>query len=381
LSGFKTGGDFTMMVLLVMAAMLSMAGTWLLSDQIHPAAHVHLAFALGVMPMIMGAMLHFVPVLTRSRAAERQVAGLPALAWVGGALITAFFTFSLPEFWRNIAALLALTASLALGIWQIQRSRAALGGAHPGVRWYLAALLCLGISLLAVLSMSVWPEQYLALKRLHLHLNLFGFIGLTAIGTLQVLLPTAAGRPDPQIANRLRKHLPFALAGTLLIATGAAWWPPLCWPGLVLWLIPLAQLLRAWISHFRSHIFSLHGATPLLATALIGFVLALISAHGAGWINSTGAAHLFVFAFLFPLVSGAAGQLLPLWLKPGRQTEWHTWARHRLTFAAGIRALLFILAGILAAAGFNGASYLALAAILAFVLSAISLFQPNGKVS
>jgi hypothetical protein len=169
----------------------------------------------------------------------------------------------------------------------------------------------------------------------------------------------------------------------VLISLGAAWWPPLCWPGLLLWLIPLAQLLRVWISHFRSEIFSLHGAAPLLAVALIGFVLALItgSAHGASWINSTGAAHLFVFAFLFPLVSGAAGQLLPLWLKPGRQTEWHAWARHRLTFTAGIRALLFILAGILAAAGFNGASYLALAAILAFVLSAISLFQPHGKVS
>ncbi|MFA6062148.1 MAG: hypothetical protein WC736_06010 [Gallionella sp.] len=362
-----------MMILLVMTAMLSMAGTWLLSGQLHPAAHVHLAFALGVMPMIMGAMLHFVPVLTRSRAAERQVARLPALAWMGGALISAFFIFSLPEIWRNIAALLALIACLVLGLWQIQRSRAALGGAHPGVRWYLAALFCLTISLLAVLSMSLWPVQYLALKRLHLHLNLFGFIGLTAIGTLQVLLPTAAGLPDPQIANRLRKHLPYALTGTVLISLGAAWWPPLCWPGLVLWLIPLAQLLRTWISHFRSHIFCLHGAAPLLASALSGFVIALIagSAHGAGWIHSTDAAHLYVFAFLFPLVSGAAGQLPPLWLKPGRQTEWHAWARHRLTFAAGIRALLFLLAGI--ATGFNGASYLALAAILAFVLSAVSL--------
>jgi hypothetical protein len=371
-----------MMVLLVMASMLSLAGTWLLSGQIHTAAHVHLAFALGVMPMIMGAMLHFVPVLTRTRAAERQIGSLPALAWVGGALITAFFIFSLPEIWRNIAALLALTASLALSVWQIQRSRAALGGAHPGVRWYLAALFCLGFSLLAVLSMSVWPGQYLSLKRLHLHLNLFGFIGLTAIGTLQVLLPTAAGHPDPQITNRLRKHLPYALTGTLLIALGAAWLPLLCWPGLLLWLIPLAQLLRAWSSHFRSPIFSLHGAAPLLAVALIGFVLALIagSAHGAGWVNSTGAAHLFVFAFLFPLVSGAAGQLLPLWLKPGRQTEWHTWARHRLTFAAGIRALLLLLAGILAAAAFDGASYLALAAILAFALSAASLFQSHSKV-
>ena len=371
------------LVFLVISAMLSMAGTWWLSGDLYPAAHVHLVFALGVMPLITGAMLHFVPVLTRTRAAEPRMMSVPALAWMGGAFIAAFFVFGLPEILRSIAALLALTSCLGLGIWQIQRSRAALGGAHPGVRWYLSALLCLAISLLAVLAMSVWPEQYQSLKRLHLHLNLFGFVGLTAIGTLQVLLPTAAGRPDSGVTLRLRSHLPYALTGALLIAAGAAWLPLLCWPGLVLWLIPLAHLLRVWITKFRSDIFCLHGAAPLLAVALIGFVMALISggAHGAGRINSTSVAHLSVFAFLFPLVSGAAGQLLPLWLKPGRQTEWHAQARHRLTFASGVRALLFLLAGSLAAAGFSWAGYLALAAILAFIFPAISLFALRSKCS
>jgi hypothetical protein len=102
----------------------------------------------------------------------------------------------------------------------------------------------------------VWPAQYQVFKRLHL--NLFGFIGLTAISTLQVLLPTAAGHPDPQIANLLRTGLSYALAGTGLIAIGAAWLPLLCWLGLVLWLIPLAQLMRAWISHFAA----IWGNTP-----------------------------------------------------------------------------------------------------------------------
>jgi len=364
-----------MMVLLVMAAMLAMAGAWLISGEMPPAAHIHLAFALGVMPMIMAAMLHFVPVLTRTRAASRRVASLPALAWTGGTLVTAFFIFSLPEIWRSIAALPALAAGFGLGLWQIKRSRAALGGAHPGVRWYLAALICLGASLLAVLSMSLWPEQYQALKRLHLHLNLFGFVGLTAIGTLQVLLPTAAGRPDSGVTLRLHRHLPFALTGTLLIAIGAAWLPLMSWPGLLLWLIPTAHIVRAWMGRFRSHLFCLHGAAPLLAMALSGFVIALIAggAHGSGLINSTGVAHLFVFSFIFPLVSGAAGQLLPLWIKPGRQTEWHARARQRLTFASGVRALLFFLAG--TAAGFNWVSYLALAAMLAFALLAVSLLR------
>ncbi|MCX7193011.1 MAG: hypothetical protein NTY60_05220 [Proteobacteria bacterium] len=131
------------------------------------------------------------------------------------------------------------------------------------------------------------------------------------------------------------------------------------------------------MTNFRAEIFCLHGAAPLLAAALVGFSIALIAggAHAAGWMSSNGVAHLFVFSFLFPLVSGAAGQLLPLWIRPGRQTEWHAQARHRLTFASGARAALFLLAGLLAAAGFNWANYLALAAMAPFALAAISLLR------
>ncbi|MBI4809392.1 MAG: hypothetical protein HY799_10655 [Nitrosomonadales bacterium] len=367
------------LVSLVLAAILGMAGAWLLPyvTGLHRAAHVHLAFALGVMPLIMGAMTHFVPVLTRTRAAPGVVEGYAALAWVGGALIVVFFIFPMPEILRSAAALPGLAACIGLLAWQLMRSKEALGGAHPGVRWYLAALLCLAASLLAVLAMSVWPQQMPALKRLHLHLNLLGFVGLTAVGTLQVLLPTAAGHPDPQIAHRLRAGLPAALGSTLLIAAGAAWLPPLSWLGLLLWLIPLGRLLRAWLARYRNEIFCRHGAVPLLAMALAGFSIALVAGgvHGAGRLDSVGIAHAFVFAFLFPLVSGAAGQLLPLWLRPGQQTEWHARAHRRLTYASGLRAALFLVAGLLALAGFKPASWFALAALLPFALAAFSLLR------
>lgn len=364
-------------VLLVLGAVLGMVAAWLLPllTDLHRAAHVHLAFALGVMPLIMGAMTHFIPVLTRTRAAPRAVEGYTALAWAGGVVIVTFFIFALPEGVRSTAALLALVASSGLAAWQLMRARKALGGVHPGLRWYVAALGCLIASLLAVLAMSVWPQQMLALKRLHLHLNLFGFVGLSAIGTLQVLLPTAAGRPDPQAANRLRADLPAALGGTLLIALGAAWLPLLSWLGLLLWLLPLGRLLRAWLAHYRAKMFRRHGAVPLLAAALAGYSLALVAGgmHGAGWLDSTGVAHLFVFSFLFPLLSGAAGQLLPLWLIPIPQAEWHENARRHLTFAAGTRAALFLGAGLLALAGYKWASWLALAALLPFAVVAFSL--------
>ncbi len=365
------------LVSLVFAAVLGMAGAWLLPwvGDLPRAVHVHLAFALGVMPLILGAMTHFVPVLTRTRAAPRGIEALAVLAWFGGAFIVASLIPLLPEHFRYVAALLALTACIALTAWLLLRAKAALGGAHPGLRWYLAALLCLAASLLAVLAMSLWPQQMLALKRLHLHLNLFGFVGMTAVGTLQVLLPTAAGHPDPHVTQRLRTDLPAVLGGTVLIATGAAWLPLLSWPGLLLWLIPLIHLLRTWFAHFRMEIFRLHGATPLLASALVGYTIALIAggAHGGGIADATGVAHLFVFSFLFPLVSGAAGHLLPLWLRPGQQTDWHAQARRRLTFAAGVRAVLFIAAGVLALAGYRWASWLALAALLPFALAAFSL--------
>jgi hypothetical protein len=171
----------------------------------------------------------------------------------------------------------------------------------------------------------------------------------------------------------LRADLPAALASTVLIALGAAWLPPLSWIGLLLWMIPLSHLMRSWLARYRAEIFCWHGAVPLLALALAGFLIALVAGgvHGAGWLGSVGEAHLFVFSFLFPLVSGAAGQLLPLWLRPGHQTEWHDRARQRLTFASGVRAAMFLIAGLLAMAGFKWASWIALAALLLFALAVV----------
>lgn len=362
------------LVFLVMAAIMAMAGAMMLPlvADMHRAAHIHLAFALGVMPMIMGAMTHFVPVLTRTGVAARQVQLMAILAWQAGALAVAFFALGLPENVRLFAASLALLAVARLAGWQWMRARAALGGPHPCVNWYLAALFCLAASLVAVAGMNVWPQQALALKRLHLHLNLFGFVGLAAIGTLQVLLPTAAGRPDPAVASRLRTDLLPALAGTLLIALGAAWLSPLSWVGLVLWLLPAGRLGRAWLGLYRDRIFHPHGAAPLLASALAGFAGALVAGglHGGGWVASAHAGHWWVFAFLFPLVSGAAGQLLPLWLRPGRQGAWHDLVRQRLTYGSGARALLLLAGGGMALAGVRWGAVFALAALLPFVLLA-----------
>ncbi|MCW8904939.1 hypothetical protein, partial [Sedimenticola sp.] len=61
--------------LLIVLLLTTLAGfaSGLLLPQVlplRPSAPLHLIFALGIMPLIMGAMTYFVPVLTRTRAAE-----------------------------------------------------------------------------------------------------------------------------------------------------------------------------------------------------------------------------------------------------------------------------------------------------------------------
>lgn len=365
---------------LVMLALAAFAGAVLLhAAGFAVAVPVHLALAGGALPLIAGAMAHFAPVLTRSPPAAARLRVLPWLLLLAGLLVTASFVVPRGAVaLRDVAATLGLVAAAALAGWLVRLSRRSLGGVHPGLYWYLAALICLLFGLLAVLLMHAWPAQYLALRRLHLHLNTLGFIGITAMGTLQVLLPTAAGVPDPQAGQRLRGDLPWVLAGTLLIAAGAAWQGWLVWPGLLLWLWPLLRLARAWGALYRKAAQPWPPGAGVLAGALAGFgmVLVLGAGHGAGLLPATHASLAYLFAFLLPLVTGAAGYLLPLWRRPGPQTAWHGRVRQALARFGLLRLALFLAAGVLTA--WSGAAWgwpLAAAGLLLFVLRLPALYR------
>ena len=338
-----------------------------------PAAHFHLAMAVGVMPLIFGAMIHFVPVLTRSAIAPLGVRLMPLLMLIAGWL--AFFSFAAPSRAYYLAAFIALVVTLLFALWIINRAIYTIGKPHPCLNWYLGAVACLILALTAVSAMALWPEQRLALKNLHMHLNTLGFIGLTAIATLQVLLPTAAGRPDPQAGTRLHHDLKWALGGTLLISIGSAWFKPLAYLGALLWMVPLVRLGKAWLILYFQEIRQIHGPAPSLAAALAGFIAALLfgALHAGGFLNSTDTAHAFIMAFLFPLVTGAVSQLLPIWARPGMQTAWHTQVRQRLGAGGGYRALLFLAGGILLGLGWRGGLVLSVAALAAFLLQLASL--------
>ncbi len=353
-------------------ALLALAGTIMLPAMFDasPAARVHLAFAVGIVPLILAAFDYFVPVLTRSGSSSPPARALPWIALAAGLL--AFAHFTLPGALRyalSAGALGALIAVAASAGWMLARGARTVGRPHPCLYWYVAAALCLAASAAAVLAMPVRPDLYAGLKRLHLHLNTLGFIGLTAVGTLQVLMPTVAGRADPRVADRLRRDLPFAVAGSVLVAAGAAWHAWLAWAGLVCWLVPVVRLAGAWWRLYRREILCWHGSATLLAAALAGFavMLAVPALQSAMHAEMRSLPFAFVLIFLLPLVTGAAAALLPVLLRPGAQTPWHKRFRETAGRFAGVRAILFLLGGLASALGRQEGAVLSLVALALFV--------------
>lgn len=362
-----------LLIILLLTALGGFASGLLLPQllPLRASAPLHLIFALGIMPLIMGAMTYFVPVLTRTRAAEPLSLVPPLLALGAGLLLSfsLFFSFSL----YPLAAIVGLVAALWLSIWMQQRKRQTLGRPHPGLLWYQLALLALILGLLAILAGYLLPDQWIQLRRLHLHLNLLGFVGLTALGTLRVLLPTTGGYADPAAGPWLMRQWPWIAVGTLLVAAGAAWSATLALLGLLLWLPPLGQLLKSLLITHRPAIWLAHGATPPLAGAVLGLGIILLSgaAHGLGWLPPTRSTHAFIPLFLLPLVTGAATHLLPLWITAASDHSREQALRLRLGRYSAVRAALFVLGGLLLLGSQNWGVIPVLLALLHFLGAAL----------
>lgn len=341
------------------------------------AAGAHLVLAVALLPLILGAMTWFTPVLTRARTAPGAIRWLPLGALFAGLLVVA----GLVHWVRlvHLAAALGLAVTATLAVWMHRESRRAIGGAHPGLAWYLAALGCLGLALLAVLATWAYPAAWLPVRRFHLHLNLLGFVGLAAIGTLQVLLPTAGDYADPEARTRLRSDLKYALAGALLAAVGSAWYAPLSYAGLLLWLVPVARLGVATLRH-RAQAFAPNSAAASLSLALFGFVLVLLAGglHAQAVLPAHTSLGFFFLAFLFPLVTGAVTHLLPLWLHPGAPLAEQVRVRSVLSRGAGLRAAVFVAAGLLWLGDRRWSAYLAAAVLAIFLLQLLRASRRAG---
>lgn len=194
----------------------------------------HIVVAGGIMTLITAAMQHFVPVLTRSRGAGKWMARVPFLMLLAGGMIVAIFGMTADYRLAGIAAVPSLVGGFAMLAWMLTKGHATLGRPHPGLDWYIAAMGCLVAGLTAAALIPIWPQWHSPLRAFHMHMNLYGFIGLTAVGTLQVLLPTAAGRIDPGAGQRLREDMKWGLAGAVCLALGKAAFSFLILPGLAM---------------------------------------------------------------------------------------------------------------------------------------------------
>lgn len=347
-----------------------------------PAFWAHLILAAGVMTLITASMQHFVPVLTRSRGPGRRTGLLPWLMLAAGALALIVFYGWLPYGWVSLAALPALTAALGMLIWMRHKARRTLGRPHPGLAWYVAAMGCLSLGLIAAMLMPWLPAWHAELRNFHLHINLYGFIGLTAVGTLQVLMPTAANQADPMVSLRLRQDLKWALAGSLLLASGQAFWLPLSWLGGAFWLWSIGRMGKAWWQLHRARILAWHGAEPVLAAALLGFACALSGVLAQTLFELPHLAPLTIFlpGFLMPLVVGAASQLAPVWIEAGRTAARHAEDRAKITRWNSVRALLFLTAACLPLTGLQCSGMPALTALSWFgIVFAIWLYRDKSS--
>jgi hypothetical protein len=352
---------FRLLPLLAVATVLLLlaAAALLMSSHGAPALAAHVAFALGVMPLIFAAMAYFVPVLTRGPGAITAAWLPPLLALCAGVLVVAALAMNLPTEIASLAALLALFAALGLAAWAMVRASRMIGRRHSGLDWYLAALGMLALALGAIVSMPWLPHLRAELRLFHLHANLLGFVGLTALGTVQVLLPTCIGKPDTGLAARMRGDVWWAGCGTLLLAIGASSLVPAAFAkafaigGGLLYLTIVLRVLIGWIMNYRGALLSLHRAESSLFAATVGLGCLLVSGvlHGLGALDGRPAVAGFVVAFLLPLVSGAVSQLLPVWLRPGPQGPWHAALRARLCRWSALRGAVFLVAGIWLATG------------------------------
>lgn len=356
---------------LTLLALLSSVGL-ALSGTGSPLAVAHLAFAVGIVPLIFAAMIHFVPVLSRTGDPSRNIKRLPLLAQMVGLLAVGAMQGIVPHLWLQLAVLLDLLLAGFLLNWIASRARAALGTPHPGWRWYGAALGCLMLALFGVLLLNIWPVYWRALRLFHLHLNTIGLVGLAALGTLPVLLPTAQGAPDPQAANWLRRRLWLVAGGALVVATGAAVIWPLAAPGAALVLVAALGLLGQWGRRFGLRALLADGVSASLLVAVIGLLLSLAFGvvHGTGLLSGRSTLLAWGIGFLLPLVTGALSQLLPVWRWPGPTTPARQRMRACLAANGRWRALLFLISALAMQSDFLvlGAACL-LGALLLFVSS------------
>ena len=182
----------------------------------------------------------------------------------------------------------------------------------PLVRYYVAAsVIFLGGIALGSL-MPVFPALADRFVTAHIILNAYGWIGLTAFGTLVLLWPTVLHARMPDTADAAARHaLPILVAGLLIAATGPLVnVQPLITLGMVVWLAGASLLAIEAANEWRAMPPGTFAGWSLAAAfvwvVIAGIALGVQALTAPAW-APLRADYLMV---LGPLVVGFAVQLL-----------------------------------------------------------------------
>jgi nitrite reductase (NO-forming) len=208
----------------------------------------------------------------------------------------------------------ALAAALHGTLLARQRHGALVGRFAPLVRYYVASaiLFILGIAAGGTLALGLAPELAGRLLLAHVILNVFGWLSVTALGTLVLLWPTVLHAKIPEGAQRRAGHALWLFVSGILLAAAAAIAGvfPLIALGIALWITGFALIFRDGWREARAVPPSTFAAWSLAAAA--GWLLLSAVAVGVVGLTSSDAlaARTAILDLLPPIVLGFAGQLL-----------------------------------------------------------------------
>lgn len=309
-------------------------------------ATTHLTLLMGATSLVVALLQYFVSVVTRSRGISGWHKQLPKVFFASGLLIVVLFTERVPLGYLSLAVLPVLVGLWVLYKWITEKALARKAPHHPALDWYRAAVFCLGVGLFSVLAMPYLLDWNQFLSEFHGNIILYGFMGLVIIATLQVLMPVVNDHHGTDDARLLSQDLPWVLCGVLFLSVGHAMHHVLSIVGLMFAGLPLARLMGAWVRLYRHQVISLHGVSPLLFASLLGFVISAITVDRPGMPGESSL--VFLPGCLFPFLSGLAGYMVPLWVRPQAQKSALDAARERLSRWGGARAGLFLVAALTA---------------------------------
>ncbi|TFD61745.1 copper oxidase [Cryobacterium suzukii] len=243
----------------------------------------------------------------------------------------------------------------------------------PLVRYYIAAAGCLvvGVTLgiwMAHPGNSAAGDYYDRLYVAHIGLNLLGWVGLTVIGTVALLLPTVLrSRVLSTTRAAARPTLPTLLAGLVVLGAGAyADSRIITAAGVLIYLVGFARVLAELVGHVRRSPavsysgWSITAALAWFAVCALGFGAVVVTA--TSWADAAAGLKTLVpyFAVGFggQIMIGALSFLIPVVLGGGPR-------------ASKATACELDRAGLFRASVVNGALVLTLLPVPHFVAAAL----------